>query len=595
VFPVYPVVIPLLAAAVLVGLGKLLKPRASQVVALASALATLVIDLQLVQLSADQPVVYWFGKWEPAHGLALGISFAVDPLGAGLASFVAFLTIAALVFSSKYFDVAGVHLHALLLAFLGAMCGFCLTGDMFNMFVFFELMSAAAFALCAYKTDDPGALQGAMNFAVTNTIAAYFVLCGIAVLYAKTGALNMAQMGMALGHPDPMVLIAFVMVVCGYLVKAAIVPFHFWLADAHAVAPTPVCILYSGVMVEMGLFAFARVYAVVFAPALRPHEAGLTTFFITIAVATALTGALMCYSQRNVKRMLAYSTVSHVGLMMVGLAVSRPMGLAGTAIYVLGHGMVKSALFLVAGILLHRFNSVDEGELFGKGRREHLAGVVLLAGAVGLAAAPGSGLAVGDDMMHAAAEAAGFAWVKWISLVAGAMTAAAVLRVGAHAFLGCGAAGKEGSAPKHDEKPETKEGHEHTPAVMLIPAVVLVLGGLAVGWMPGLQASVFVAATRFLDTAGYAAHVLQGKPFPAASVPNGFSSDPVMGWAGVALALLVAGTHVFSPRLTRYAGTIARPLRVLHELHSGNVTEYVAFLTFGMASFGLICAYCFGW
>jgi multicomponent Na+:H+ antiporter subunit D len=592
VFPVYPVVIPLLTSAVLVGLGKLLKPRASQVVALASALATLVIGLHLVQLSADQPVVYWFGKWEPAHGLALGISFAVDPLGAGLASFVAFLTIAALVFSSKYFDVAGVHLHALLLAFLGAMCGFCLTGDMFNMFVFFELMSAAAFALCAYKTDDPGALQGAMNFAVTNTIAAYFVLCGIAVLYAKTGALNMAQMGMALGSPDPMTLIAFVMVVCGYLVKAAIVPFHFWLADAHAVAPTPVCILFSGVMVEMGLFAFARIYAVVFAPALRVHDAGLTTFFITIAVATALTGALMCYSQRNVKRMLAYSTVSHVGLMMLGLAVSRPMGLAGTAIYVLGHGMVKAALFLVAGILLHRFKSVDEGDLLGKGRREPLAGVVLLAGAAGLAAAPGLGLAVGDDMIHAAAEAAGFAWVKWISLVAGAMTATA----GRSACVSRrGAAGKEGSAPKQDEKPETREGHERTPSVMLIPAVVLVLRGLAVGSVPGLQASVFAAATRFLDASGYSAHVLQGKPFPAASVPNRFSSDPVMGWAGVALALLVAGTHVFSPRFTGHAGTITRPLRVLHELHSANVAEYVAFLAFGMASFGLICAYCFGW
>ena len=87
-----------------------------------------------------------------------------------------------------------------MLAFLVAMCGFSLTGDMFNMFVFFELMSAAVFALCGYKTDDPGSLQGAFNFAVTNTIAAYFVLTGIAMLYARTGALNMAQMGRALAN-----------------------------------------------------------------------------------------------------------------------------------------------------------------------------------------------------------------------------------------------------------------------------------------------------------------------------------------------------------------------------------------------------------
>ena len=122
----------------------------------------------------------------------------MDPIGAGLARSQR-SDAGCLVFSSKYFDTVANHFHALLLAFLAAMCGFCLTGDMFNMFVFFELMSAAAFALCGYKTEDPGSLQGALNFAVTNTIGAYFVLSGIGVLYARTGALNMAQMGRALG------------------------------------------------------------------------------------------------------------------------------------------------------------------------------------------------------------------------------------------------------------------------------------------------------------------------------------------------------------------------------------------------------------
>ena len=111
-------------------------------------------------------------------------------------------------------------------------------------------------------------------------------------------------------------------------------------------------------MVEMGLFALARTYWAVFDPAFHPHLAGLKTLFVSVGVVTAIVGALMCYLQRNLKRLLAFSTIGHVGLMTIGISLFTPLGLAGTAVYVLGHGMVKSGLFLVAGILLHRFESV---------------------------------------------------------------------------------------------------------------------------------------------------------------------------------------------------------------------------------------------
>ena len=162
--PVYPVVIPLLAAALLGALSKCISQRVSQAVALASAAATLAACTLLMRASAVQPLVYWFGNFRPRQGIALGISFTIEPLGAGLAALTSLLTVAALVFSSQYFDTVGNHFHSLLLAFLAAMCGFCLTGDLFNMFVFFELMSAAGFALCGYKTDDPGSPAGRPEF-----------------------------------------------------------------------------------------------------------------------------------------------------------------------------------------------------------------------------------------------------------------------------------------------------------------------------------------------------------------------------------------------------------------------------------------------
>src|SRR6266481_8191122 len=115
---------------------------------MAAALANTVVCAMLVNDARADTLVYWLGNWRPRNGIALGICFAVDPIGAGLAALCSLLTIAALVFSAKYFETAGTLYHVLMLVFLAAMCGFSLTGDAFNMFVFFELMSASAFALC---------------------------------------------------------------------------------------------------------------------------------------------------------------------------------------------------------------------------------------------------------------------------------------------------------------------------------------------------------------------------------------------------------------------------------------------------------------
>src|SRR5436305_10865378 len=127
--PVLPVALPLFTAALLAALTKAIAQRLSQFVAIAGTLATLATNIYLLRASAIQPIVYWFGNWRPRHGLALGISFVIDPIGAGLAAFATLLTLAAFVFSSQYLDTVGNLFLALLLTFLGAMCGFSLTGD----------------------------------------------------------------------------------------------------------------------------------------------------------------------------------------------------------------------------------------------------------------------------------------------------------------------------------------------------------------------------------------------------------------------------------------------------------------------------------
>lgn len=591
--PVLPVAVPLLTAVLLALLSKVIPRAAAAIIAIVGACFTTLASIYLLVHSEASTIVYWFGGWHPRGGLALGISFAIDPIGAGLAGFTGALTIAALVFAYKYFDEAGNHFPALILAFLAAMSGFTLTGDMFNLFVFFELMSAAAFALCGYKTDDPGSLQGALNFAVVNTIGAYFVLTGVAILYARTSALNMAQMGRELSAhpPDTLVMTAFAFVVCGYLIKAAVVPFHFWLADAHAVAPTPVCVLFSGVMVEMGLYAVARMYWTVFDGALHPHLDQLRLLFITMGVVTAIIGGIMCYSQRNLKRLLAFSTISHVGVLMTGFGLFTPDGLAGAAIYVLGHGMVKGALFLVAGILLHRFQTVDEMELHGKGNQVRYAGVICFLGAAGLSGTPLSGTDLGDELIRESAKPVGYEWIHWIGLFAAAVTAAAVFRVWGRVFFGWGP--REEKEPdeegKNEEQPETKEGHQHTPLSMFVPATLLVIAGLLVELIPGLVKFTVEASARFEDTAGYAARVLNNTPFSIMTVPLPHISIHVLPLATMGVAMLIAAADLFSSHVRKFVEVAGRPLKPIRMLHSGHVGDYVAFLTFGIAVFGIIC------
>src|SRR5579871_2886828 len=356
-----PVAIPLIVAAFIALTGRWLGRRFLDTLSIATSGAMLGVTLIILKGTWLQPYTYWFGNWWPRNAqVALGICFHIDAIGAAMAVLVTLLTTAGLIFSWRIFQDNENHFQPLMLIFMAAMCGFSYSGDLFNLFVFFELMSVSAFALCGLKTLEPAPLQGAYNFAVVNTVGAFMIIIGIALLYARTGALNFAQIGRSLGtHADALILLSFLMIAIGYMVKAAIVPFHFWLADAHAVAPSPVCALFSGVMVELGIYAVARVYWAIFAGTLAIHSHELREIFLIVAAITGVIGALMCFAEHHLKRLLAFSTIAHAGLMLAGFALLTPKALAGFVVYALSHGFIKGGLFLCAGIVLHRLRSEE--------------------------------------------------------------------------------------------------------------------------------------------------------------------------------------------------------------------------------------------
>jgi multicomponent Na+:H+ antiporter subunit D len=593
-----PVALPLLVAAILVGLAPVCPRRAADAAAVATAAVVTLLCLALLVRSLDEPVVYWFGGWTPRDGIALGVAFAVDPVGAALASLAGVLATAALTFSWRIFEAVRTLHHGLMLVFLAGIVGFCLSGDLFDMFVFYELFSVAAYALAGYRTTDPGSVRGALNFAITNSVGAVLLLSGIALLYGRTGALNLAQLGQSLatGPADRLVVVAFLLLMVGFFVKAAVVPFHFWLADAYALAPTVVGVLFAGVVSELGLYAVARVYWTVFSAPLAETE-GLRGVMLLGAVTTALVGGVMCLLQHHLARMLAYATVSHVGLTLAGFALLGPAGAGGAVLYLVADGMVKGSLFISVGIVDHHLHDVDERRLAGRGRHLPWLAALMVAGALGLAGMPPFGTFLGKALMEEAAVETGLPWLIGLFVVVAALTSAALLRATGRVFCGLGRRrGAREAAPRSPDEAAVRHPHVH--ATQVVPAVGLLAGAVAVGLAPGIADAVQDAAGRFTDRPAYVAAVLGGAGDLAragAHPPVHLGGPALLAALSALLGLGLALAALLPERLpARLRGGVARAwgpvAATLRGLHNGSIGDSVTWLVVGMSTFGGLLA-----
>jgi multicomponent Na+:H+ antiporter subunit D len=596
VSPALPVALPLLAAAALAGGALVLPRRVVDVVALLTAAVVAALCVGLLAGSADGPAVTWFGGWAPRGEVALGISFVVDPIGSGAAALAGVLVVASLLYTWRHFETAGSLFQVLILVYAGGAVGFVLSGDIFNMFVFFELVGVAGFALTGFKIDERAPLQGALNFAVVNSIGGLLVLVGVALVYGRTGALNLAQIGQALaGRPvDGLVVTAFALLASGFLVKAAAVPFHFWLADAYAVSPTPVCILYSGVTVPLGLYGVARVYWTVFSGTLGPQAGSVRGVLLVTGAVTAVVGGVMSFEQRHLRRMLAFSTIAHGGLFLVGVALLSPAGMAAAAEYVLGHGATEAALFVALGVVLHRLGSVDEDDLLGRGHRLLTPGITFALGGLALAGLWPFGTAMGKEALVQAADRAGHGWVTSVVTFTAILTGGAVLRAAGRVFLGLGRKEDEETPAEVEaklEQPELKGARGRTPAAIAATMLVLAAASATMGLVPGLRGGLESSSARFQDRRAYAEAVLFGEQLGPPRTVAERPSTHLLGFIGTAAAVAVAAVALFRWRLPpaarrhpwRVVGPAARALRAVHSGHTG---DYVAWLTLGVAAVG---------
>lgn len=353
------------------------------------ALIATLLNFQYVVYGNRGPVVYPFGGWPPP----LGIVYEVDFLGAFLGVVVGAVMFLVVLYSIWYTrDLSGFeYYYALLLGMEAGMIGCIYTGDAFNLFVMFEVLAISCYGLVGFYRSKPEAVEAAIKYALIGALATTLYFLGLVFIYGSFGTLNMADLalksrlgstgyfpysGFPIADVRAGALVALALALWAFTFKAALFPSHFWLPDAHPEAPTPISAALSGLVVKVGVYATVRFLYTIFSPSsliakgfpqLSPWHL-LTYILLALGLVSGVVGALLMAIQVDVKRLLAYSTISHVGLIFMGVAVGSGYGLAAATYHIMNHALGKALLFMSTGILVKALNTRDLDRMAGAGR-----------------------------------------------------------------------------------------------------------------------------------------------------------------------------------------------------------------------------------
>jgi multicomponent Na+:H+ antiporter subunit D len=231
--------------------------------------------------------------------------------------------------------------------------GIFLSGDIFNIYVFFELTIISSYILITYG-DKKASLKASIKYLIIGSIASFFFLFGIGLLYTKTGLLNLEYLSMNIHTIDSQTqIIIFTLFLGAIGIKAAIIPFHAWLVDAHSTASSPISAILSGITVKTGVYIFIRVFALGFT------LQNLNEIIIVLGAITAFGGVIGALVEWDIKRLLAYHTISQIGFIIVGIGTFSNIGVAGGIYHIVNHAIFKGLLFLCAGSIIYRTGSKD--------------------------------------------------------------------------------------------------------------------------------------------------------------------------------------------------------------------------------------------
>jgi multicomponent Na+:H+ antiporter subunit D len=386
--PILQIVIPLMAAPVCLILRHGL---AAWLLATAVTVVTFLISLALLgQVLEGGTVTYHLGSWEPPFG----IEYVIDRLSAFILVIVAGMGALVMPFARQSVEQEvpeeRIYLfYVMYLLCLTGLLGITITGDAFNLFVFLEISSLSSYVLISLGRDKR-ALTGAFNYLIMGTIGATFYVIGVGMLYMMTGTLNMADLAARL--PDILHLkvieaaLAFLLV--GISLKLALFPLHFWLPNAYAFAPTTVTVFLAATATKVSVYVMIRILYTVFGGQALFQSFAIDEALVALGMLSMIAAALVAIFQDNVKRLLAYSSLSQIGYMILGIGLGNAAGLAGGIIHIFNHAMAKAALFMAIGCVIARVGAVTVSDLAGLGRQMPVTMAALLIGALSLIGIP---------------------------------------------------------------------------------------------------------------------------------------------------------------------------------------------------------------
>jgi multicomponent Na+:H+ antiporter subunit D len=490
---VLPIVVPLLTAA-----GCLLawrSRRAQRNLGTAGALAqTAVATALLIVVWEDGIRATQLGDW-PAP---FGITMVADTFSAIMVFMGALIGLAVTFYSLSSMDVRreafGYYplMHILLMGVSGAF----LTGDIFNLFVWFEVMLIASFVMMALGSER-AQMEAAIKYVTINLFSSAIFLTGVGILYGMAGSLNMADLSLRLEDASPgLVTTVGVLFMASFGIKAAVFPLFFWLPASYHTPPIAVTALFAGLLTKVGVYALIRVFTLLFVRDVPyTHE-----IILIIAGLTMVTGVLGAVAQDDVRRILSFHIISQIGYMIMGLGLFTPLALTGSIFYIIHHIIVKTNLFLVAGIAQRLGGSYRLKQMGGLYRAYPALAVFFMIPAMSLAGIPPlSGFFAKLALVQAGLDIERYLIVA-AALAVGALTLFSMTKIWAEAFW------------KPAPEAMANEGsRDHMPVSLLLFAPVILLAAMTVGI--GLAAEpVFAlskrAASELLDPAQYVDAVL---------------------------------------------------------------------------------------
>ena len=456
-------------------------------------LGALFLTVFSFRLLGSPPSIFKMGGWIPPVGINL-VSDGLSTFMLVIINTVAFLVI---VFSLRYMDLytAKPQYYALFMLMIAGMNGVALTGDMFNLFVFLEIASIASYALVAFGCEHEE-LEASFKYLILGGMASALILLGVAILYSTTGTLNMADMAQVFstGRANKAALFALALLIMGFGVKGALVPFHAWLPDAHPSAPAPISAMLSGVLIKvLGIYALTRVVFNVFG-----FTPTLGAILMALGGLSMVVGALMAIGQDDLKRLLAYSTISQIGYVVLGLGLGTPLGIIGGLFHLLNHATFKSLLFMSSGAIEYSTGTRKLNQMGGLNRRLPVTTAASTTGFLSVSGIPPfNGFFSKLILIIACIEAHRYVYAAVAAFV-GLFTLLYFMRVQRNLLFG--------------DLPQSLKGIKEVPFLMGFSLVVLALLCLGLSFLYPLMSRTILASARdvLLNTSAYIKLVLGG-------------------------------------------------------------------------------------